>query len=148
MSYQRSWKNSPLEKRNIGENSCLRTGTLTDSKGFCGTPALKRENFRPNKGNIFPSIKSLVSDIPAGGRENRETFFTVYACLSKSLYYYFQSARTEGVIFGAFSSVHVTKSASQRHLKISLHRKKRFVSFPSPAGMSLPNSPWAGIMTS
>jgi hypothetical protein len=29
-----------------------------------------------------------------------------------------------------------------------LHRKKRFASFPSPAGMSLPNSPWAGIMTS
>jgi hypothetical protein len=28
------------------------------------------------------------------------------------------------------------------------HRKKRFASFPSPAGMSLPNSPWAGIMTS
>jgi hypothetical protein len=26
--------------------------------------------------------------------------------------------------------------------------KKRFGSFPSPAGMSLPNSPWAGIMTS
>jgi hypothetical protein len=24
----------------------------------------------------------------------------------------------------------------------------RFASFPSPAGMSLPNSPWAGIMTS
>jgi hypothetical protein len=31
-SYQRSWKNSRLEKRNIGENSCLRTGTLTDFK--------------------------------------------------------------------------------------------------------------------
>jgi hypothetical protein len=30
----------------------------------------------------------------------------------------------------------------------TLHRKKRFTSFPSPAGMSLPNSPWAGIMTS
>jgi hypothetical protein len=29
-----------------------------------------------------------------------------------------------------------------------LHRKKSFASFPSPAGMSLPNSPWAGIMTS
>ncbi len=29
-----------------------------------------------------------------------------------------------------------------------VHRKKRFASFPSPAGMSLPNSPWAGIMTS
>ena len=26
--------------------------------------------------------------------------------------------------------------------------KKRFPSFPSPAGMSLPNSLWAGIMTS
>ena len=26
--------------------------------------------------------------------------------------------------------------------------KKRIGSFPSPAGMSLPNSPWAGIMTS
>ncbi len=30
----------------------------------------------------------------------------------------------------------------------ALHRKKRFASFPSPAGMSLPNSSWAGIMTS
>jgi len=29
-----------------------------------------------------------------------------------------------------------------------IHHKKRFASFPSPAGMSLPNSPWAGIMTS
>jgi hypothetical protein len=38
-------------------------------------PAWERENFRLNKGNIFPSGKSLVSDIPAGGRENRETFF-------------------------------------------------------------------------
>jgi hypothetical protein len=26
--------------------------------------------------------------------------------------------------------------------------KKRYASFPSPAGISLPNSPWAGIMTS
>ncbi len=26
--------------------------------------------------------------------------------------------------------------------------KKMIASFPSPAGMSLPNSPWAGIMTS
>ncbi len=25
--------------------------------------------------SVFPSRKSLVSDIPAGGRENRETFF-------------------------------------------------------------------------
>ncbi len=29
-----------------------------------------------------------------------------------------------------------------------LHPKKKFASFPSPAGMSLTNSPWAGIMTS
>ncbi len=39
------------------------------------TLAWERENFRLKKGNIFPSTKSLVSDIPAGGRENRETFF-------------------------------------------------------------------------
>ncbi len=31
---------------------------------------------------------------------------------------------------------------------LRVHRRKRFASFPSPAGMSLPNSPWAGIMTS
>jgi hypothetical protein len=29
-----------------------------------------------------------------------------------------------------------------------IHCKKRFASFPSPAGVSLPNCPWAGIMTS
>ncbi len=34
-----------------------------------------RENFRLYKGNIFPSRKRRVSDIPAGGRENRKTFF-------------------------------------------------------------------------
>ncbi len=27
------------------------------------------------------------------------------------------------------------------YMRRSLHRKKRFTSFPSPAGMSLPNSP-------
>jgi hypothetical protein len=31
----RSWKISRLEKRNIRENSCLRSGTLTFSKEFC-----------------------------------------------------------------------------------------------------------------
>jgi hypothetical protein len=35
-----------------------------------------------------------------------------------------------------------------RSLYITHTVKKRFASFPSPAGMSLPNSPWAGIMTS
>ncbi len=35
-----------------------------------------------------------------------------------------------------------------KHAKQPIHRKKRFASSPSPAGMSLPNSPWAGIMTS
>ncbi len=32
--------------------------------------------------------------------------------------------------------------------RMVVHRIKRLASFPSPAGMSLPNSPWAGIMTS
>ncbi len=38
--------------------------------------------------------------------------------------------------------------SSQWTGRTTLHRKKRFASFPSPAGMSLPNSPCAGIMTS
>jgi hypothetical protein len=41
---------------------------------------------------------------------------------------------------------------SKKNYKYSLfyllHRKKRFEIFPAPDGMSLPNSPWAGIMTS
>jgi hypothetical protein len=45
MSYQRSWKNSRLEKRNIQENSCLGTEKLTVSKGFC-------ENFSLEKGKL------------------------------------------------------------------------------------------------
>jgi hypothetical protein len=40
VSYQRSWKNSRLEKRNIRENSCLGTETLTVSEGFCGNSSL------------------------------------------------------------------------------------------------------------
>jgi hypothetical protein len=41
-------------------------------------PAWERENFRLNKGNIFPSIKSLVSDIPSGEGKTAKHFFTVY----------------------------------------------------------------------
>jgi hypothetical protein len=37
---QRSWKNSRPEKRYFRENSCLRTGTLSDSKGFCENSGL------------------------------------------------------------------------------------------------------------
>ena len=40
--------------------------------------AWERENFRLNKGNIFPSRKSLVSDIPAGEGKTAKPFFTVY----------------------------------------------------------------------
>ena len=61
-SNQRSWKNCRLEIGNILENSCLRTGTLADTTGFCG-------NSRLYKGNIFPARKSLVSDMPAGSWE-------------------------------------------------------------------------------
>ncbi len=41
-------------------------------------PAWERENFRLNKGNIVPSRKSLVSDIPAGEGKTAKPFFTVY----------------------------------------------------------------------
>ncbi len=40
-------------------------------------PAWERENFRLNKGNIFPSIKSLVSDILSGEGKTAKHFFTV-----------------------------------------------------------------------
>ncbi len=42
------------------------------------TPAWERENFRLHKGNIFPSRKSLVSDIPSGEGKTAKHFFTVY----------------------------------------------------------------------
>ncbi len=81
MSYPRSWKNSRLQKRNIREKSCLRTGTLTDTKGFC-------ENSRLGEGiseetpcfirETNSQVKSLVSDIPAGSRERVMPFFSVH----------------------------------------------------------------------
>jgi hypothetical protein len=40
-------------------------------------PAWERENFRLNKVNIFPSRKSLVSDIPAGEGKTAKPLFTV-----------------------------------------------------------------------
>jgi hypothetical protein len=37
-----------------------------------------RENSRPQKGNIFPARKSLVSEIPTGSRKrDREFFYSV-----------------------------------------------------------------------
>ncbi len=46
-------------------------------------PAWERENFRLNKGNIFPSRKSLVSDIPSGEGKTAKHFFTVYLTINK-----------------------------------------------------------------
>ncbi len=37
-------------------------------------PAWERENFRLNKGNIFPSRNSLVSDIPSGEGKTAKHF--------------------------------------------------------------------------
>ncbi len=48
-------------------------------------PAWEREYFRLNKGNIFPSRKSLVSDIPAGEGKTAKHFFTVYNLTLKGL---------------------------------------------------------------
>ncbi len=47
-------------------------------------PAWERENFRLNKGNIFPPRKILVSDIPSGEGKTAKPFFTVYELLSPS----------------------------------------------------------------
>ncbi len=45
-------------------------------------------------------------------------------------------------------SISTLARAIQICIHLLVHRKKRFASFPSPAGMSLPNSPWSGKMTS
>ncbi len=47
-------------------------------------PAWERENFRLKKGNIFPSRKSLVSDIPAGEGKTAKPFLTVYPPILES----------------------------------------------------------------
>jgi hypothetical protein len=65
------------EENKIRKNSCLRIGTLTDSKGFCEKRNIQ-ENSRLHHGKIFSARKSLVSDIPAGGRERDWDFFAVY----------------------------------------------------------------------
>ncbi len=44
--------------------------------------------------------------------------------------------------------IHPNKVLPNEIMKKEYTVKKRFASFPSPAGMSLPNSPCAGIMTS
>jgi hypothetical protein len=74
MNYQRSWSNSRLEKRNIRETPACEKKTLTDSNGFCEIAAWESEKCRLNKGNIFPSRKSLVSDIPAGEGKTAKPF--------------------------------------------------------------------------
>jgi hypothetical protein len=65
-------------KRNVRENSCLRTGTLTDSKGFCENSGLGMEisgkTSRLYRGNVFQARKSLVSDIPDGEGKTAKPF--------------------------------------------------------------------------
>ncbi len=73
-------------------------------------PAWERENFRLNKGNIFPSSKSLVSDIPPWEGKTAKPFFTVYRCIANrnigslisrsfaQLVFPVQSAESSGVL--------------------------------------------------
>jgi hypothetical protein len=77
-SYQRSWKKSRLEKRNIWEKSCLQTGTLTDSKGFCEISGLGNGISWKTSGFIRETY-SRLSDIPAGDALSvKWTSFTFY----------------------------------------------------------------------
>jgi hypothetical protein len=82
-SYLRFWKNSRLEKKNIRENSCLRTAILTNSKGFCENSV---GNFRLHKRNIFPARKSLVSDIHGLGAGKKTGTVTIYSVFGHPLH--------------------------------------------------------------
>ncbi len=61
-------------------------------------------------------------------------------------------ARTCTIVFGSDRKVEKTLTFRVKAIYVCsfsyTHRKKRFASIPSPAGMSLPNSPLAGIITS
>ncbi len=61
--------------------------------------AWERENFRLNKGNIFPSRKSLVSDIPAEEGKTAKHFFTVQS--TKCVIYFVNSIRYFVTVIGA-----------------------------------------------
>jgi hypothetical protein len=66
------WKNSLLEKRNIWENSCLRKGTLTVSKGFCENSWLgmgisgKTRGFIRETCSRLERVWSVTSQLGAG----------------------------------------------------------------------------------
>jgi hypothetical protein len=63
-------------------------------------PAWERENFRLNKGNIFPYRKSLVSDIPAGKGETAKPFFTVYVVTKRESVKYCTCISVGGMTVG------------------------------------------------
>ncbi len=69
-----------VEKRNIRENSCLRTGTLTDSKGFCEHSGLEKGIYGKVPGFIRKTYFRLGRESVAfrlGARIRTGTFFTV-----------------------------------------------------------------------
>ncbi len=100
---------------------------------------------------------SLVSDILAGDGKTHEPFFMMYTSSVLGLCRNAKGFYTRNIIFlikliqnpPPFSVHGLVLLYCPMYCSIYRHTvKKRFASFPSPAGMSLPNSPWAGIMKS
>jgi hypothetical protein len=66
-------------------------------------------------------------------------------------YHYYRSEKRSNIFeYETKSAVEIDRVASmEEDGSFGIYIvKKKFEIFPSPAGMSLPNSPWAGIMTS
>jgi hypothetical protein len=77
-------------------------------------PACERENFRLNKGNIFPSRKSLVSDIPAEEGKTAKPFF--YGVVSYRLCIREESATSYFFLFFMLCFFIVMASVRQKYV--------------------------------
>ncbi len=82
------------------------------------------ENFRLNKGNIFPSRKSLVSDIPAGEGKTAKPFITVWrsrVILIWNLLLSFLKAYFRNFAWGLYGDVDVKWSVGMLVLHVEIH---------------------------
>jgi hypothetical protein len=96
---------------------------------------------------------NFVSDIPAGAGKIAELFLQFTGQWTWTLTFHCRWVVMLAAfclnVAGYMLSTSFGPVAPEVTVMTTLYTvKTRFASFPSPAGMSLPNSPWAEIMTS